>query len=117
LGTVGALVPLVSREDVEFWSMLEMHLRTENQSLVGRDHLAYRGCQLLLFFPIRFLDMLNVVLFSDYAPPKAVIDGDLCETFARLPTSKQAQIASELDRTVPEVLKKLEGQRVFAAGF
>ena len=44
LGTVGALIPLVSREDVEFWSMLEMHLRSENQSLIGRDHLAYRGC-------------------------------------------------------------------------
>jgi len=88
MGTVGILVPFISRTDVDFFSTLEMHLRTEAPSMVGRDHIAYRG---------------------GYVPVKSVVDGDLCEQFALLPMAKQAQIAAELDRTVPEVLKKLEG--------
>ncbi|KAH7913267.1 CPSF A subunit region-domain-containing protein [Hygrophoropsis aurantiaca] len=95
-GTVGILVPFVSKEDVDFISTLEQHMRTEQGSLVGRDHLSWRGY---------------------YTPVKAVVDGDLCETYARLPGSKQSAIAGELDRTVGEVLKKLEQLRVGASGF
>ncbi|CCL98671.1 uncharacterized protein FIBRA_00673 [Fibroporia radiculosa] len=95
-GTIGILVPFVSKEDVDFISTLEQHMRTEQLSLVGRDHLTWRGY---------------------YVPVKAVVDGDLCETFARLPASKQSAIAGELDRTVGEVLKKLEQLRVTASGF
>lgn len=95
-GTIGILIPFVSKEDVDFISTLEQHMRTEQLSLVGRDHLSWRGY---------------------YAPVKAVVDGDLCETFARLPASKQSLIAGELDRTVGEVLKKLEQLRVTASGF
>lgn len=36
MGTVGVLVPFVSSEDVDFFSTLEMHLRTEAPSLVGK---------------------------------------------------------------------------------
>ncbi|GAA6004559.1 hypothetical protein JCM10207_000934 [Rhodosporidiobolus poonsookiae] len=88
MGTVGVAIPFVSNEDVDFFTTLEMHLRSEAPSLAGRDHLAYR---------------------SAYAPVKAVIDGDLCEQFRRLPQAKQASIATELDRSVAEVLKKLDG--------
>lgn len=95
-GTVGILIPFISKEDVDFISTLEQHMRTEQSSLVGRDHLAWRGY---------------------YAPVKAVVDGDLCESFARLPATKQSSIAGELDRTVGEVLKKLEQLRVTASGF
>lgn len=95
-GTIGILVPFVSKEDVDFISTLEQHMRTEQSSLVGRDHLSWRGY---------------------YAPVKAVVDGDLCETYARLPGAKQSSIAGELDRTVGEVLKKLEQLRVTASGF
>jgi splicing factor 3B subunit 3 len=95
-GTIGILVPFVSKEDVDFISTLEQHMRTEQGSLVGRDHLAWRGY---------------------YVPVKAVVDGDLCETYARLPGSKQSAIAGELDRTVGEVLKKLEQLRITASGF
>jgi splicing factor 3B subunit 3 len=95
-GTIGILVPFVSKEDVDFISTLEQHMRTEQGSLVGRDHLSWRGY---------------------YAPVKAVVDGDLCETFARLPGTKQTAIAGELDRSVGEVLKKLEQLRVTASGF
>lgn len=95
-GTIGILVPFTSKEDVDFISTLEQHMRTEQGSLVGRDHLSWRGY---------------------YTPVKAVVDGDLCETFARLVASKQSNIAGELDRTVGEVLKKLEQLRVTTSGF
>ena len=38
-GTVGVLVPFVSKEDVDFTgiSTLEQHMRTEQRSLVGRN--------------------------------------------------------------------------------
>ena len=95
-GTIGVLVPFVSKEDVDFVTTLEQHMRTEAGSLVGRDQLSFRGY---------------------YAPVKAVVDGDLCETFARLPAQKQSSIAGELDRSVGEVLKKLDSLRVGASGF
>ncbi|KAJ3911039.1 Cleavage/polyadenylation specificity factor, A subunit, partial [Lentinula edodes] len=75
-GTVGILVPFVSKEDVVFISTLEQHLRIEQSSLVGKEQSSLRGY---------------------YTPVKAVVDGDLCETFARLPGSKQNVIAGELD--------------------
>jgi len=90
LGTIGAITPFTSREDVDFFSHLEMYLRQENPPLCGRDHLAYRSA----FFPV-----------------KQVIDGDLCEQFANLDLDKQKSIAEELDRTPSEVLKKLEDIR------
>lgn len=48
---------------------------------------------------------------------KAVLDGDLCEMFARLQGTKQTAIAGELDRSVSEVLKKLEQLRITTSGF
>ncbi|KAF5346737.1 hypothetical protein D9756_010409 [Leucocoprinus leucothites] len=95
-GTIGILVPFVTKEDVDFISTLEQHMRTEQVSLVGRDHLAWRGY---------------------YVPVKAVVDGDLCEMYAKLPASKQSAIAGELDRSIGEVLKKLDQLRVTASGF
>ena len=85
-GAVGALVPLDSREDINFFQTLEMHMRAENPPLCGRDHLAYR---------------------SAYFPVKSVIDGDLCEQFASLPHETQLEIAQELERTPNEVIEKL----------
>jgi len=87
MGGMGALLPFVSREDVDFFSHLEMHMRSELPPLSGRDHLAYR---------------------SYYFPVKDVIDGDLCEQYSMLPAEKQKAIAEELERTPGEVLKKLE---------
>lgn len=83
-----------------------MHMRAEAKSIVGRDHMAYRGCRSSCATPLTQADW---VLCADYAPVKAVVDGNLCEDFAHLPMQKQAQIAQELDRTVAEVVKKLEG--------
>lgn len=89
-GGIGMLVPFTSREDIDFFQHLEMHLRAEQPSLCGRDHLSYR---------------------SYYMPVKSVIDGDLCEFFNSLDSSKRRNIAEELDRTPAEVSKKLEDLR------
>lgn len=85
-GTIGVFIPFVSREDVDFFQTLEQHMRQEDAPLAGRDHLMYR---------------------SYYAPAKGVIDGDLCERYALLPTDKKAMIAGELDRSVREIERKL----------
>eukprot|EP01119_Soliformovum_irregulare_P015210 TRINITY_DN424_c0_g1_i1.p1 TRINITY_DN424_c0_g1~~TRINITY_DN424_c0_g1_i1.p1 ORF type:complete len:1199 (+),score=332.07 TRINITY_DN424_c0_g1_i1:182-3778(+) len=90
MGTVGALLPFASREDLDFFLHLEMYLRQENPPLCGRDHLSYR---------------------SYYYPVRAVIDGDMCEQFGGLDPAKQKSIADELLRTPMEVLKKLEDTR------
>ncbi|KAL6056108.1 Splicing factor 3B subunit 3 [Balamuthia mandrillaris] len=87
MGSIKALLPFTSREDIDFFSHLEMHMRTEFPPLCGRDHLSYR---------------------SYYFPVKDVVDGDLCEQFSMLSTEKQQAIAAELDRSPAEVLKKLE---------
>lgn len=85
-GTVGMLIPIVSREDVDFFQSLEMQLASQNAPLAGRDHLIYR---------------------SYYVPVKGAIDGDLCETFLLLPNDKKTMIAGELDRSVREIERKI----------
>jgi len=86
MGSIGIFIPFQSRENVEFFSHLEMHLRQENPPPCGRDHLAYR---------------------SYYFPVKDVVDGDLCEQYTSLDYEKQKTIAEELVSTPPEVAKKI----------
>lgn len=85
-GTVGILVPFVSREDVDFFQNLEMQLAAQTPPLAGRDHLIYR---------------------SYYAPVKGAIDGDLCEMYFLLPNDAKMMIAGELDRSVREIERKI----------
>ncbi|KAJ3506068.1 hypothetical protein NLJ89_g7080 [Agrocybe chaxingu] len=95
-GTIGILIPFISKEDIDLLSSLEQHMRAEQDqlSLIGRDQLGWRGY---------------------YVPVKGVVDGDLCEMFKKLPGSKQHGIAGELDRMVGEVVKKLEQLRLMAS--
>ena len=95
-GTLGMLVPFVSREDVDFFQSLEMQLAGTNGNppLLGRDHLMYR---------------------SYYAPSKGTIDGDLCETYFLLPNDKKQMIASELDRSIREIERKISDMRTRVA--
>jgi splicing factor 3B subunit 3 len=85
-GSIGILIPFVSREDVDFFQGLEGHLRTEDPPLAGRDHLIYRGY---------------------YVPVKGAIDGDLCERYVRLDTAVREKIAGEVEREPREVERKL----------
>ena len=86
-GAVGAFIPLSSKDSVDFFQQLEMHMRQEAPSLVGRDHLAYR---------------------SSYMPVRSVVDGDLCVMFGGLANDVQKSVSSELDRTAAEIAKKVE---------
>ena len=69
-------------QDIDFFQHLEMHMRSELPSLVGRDHLSFR---------------------SYYQPVRSVTDGDLCELYNSLDISKKKAIAEDLDRTPNEV--------------
>eukprot|EP01029_Cantina_marsupialis_P031672 TRINITY_DN9195_c0_g1_i1.p1 TRINITY_DN9195_c0_g1~~TRINITY_DN9195_c0_g1_i1.p1 ORF type:complete len:1219 (-),score=407.38 TRINITY_DN9195_c0_g1_i1:149-3805(-) len=89
-GTIGALVPVKSLEDMDFFSQLEMHIRNTDHSLVGREHTSFR---------------------SAYYPVKGVIDGDLCDFFNTLDKEKQDTIGEDLSRKPGEILKKLEDFR------
>ena len=86
MGSIGALHAFTSRDDVDCFSHLEMHMRQDNPPLCERDHMASR---------------------SAYFPVKDVIDGDLCEQYPTLPMDLQQKIADELDRTPGEILKQL----------
>ncbi|TGJ86603.1 hypothetical protein E0Z10_g2152 [Xylaria hypoxylon] len=75
----------IARENIDFFQILEMYMRSQDPSLAGRDHLMYR---------------------SYYAPVKGVIDGDLCERSMSLPSDKKQIIAGELYLTVREIERK-----------
>lgn len=93
-GTLGIMIPFVSREDVEFFSQLEQQIRQVEPPLAGRDHLAYR---------------------SYYVPVKGVIDGDLCERFMKLSYDSKQKIAAEVDKTVKDVERKVQDMRTRVA--
>jgi splicing factor 3B subunit 3 len=80
-GTLGALIPFVSRHSFQLFQQLEMALRNdkENKMISGRDHLAFR---------------------SYYIPVKSVIDGDLIETFLTLSTDEQERIVGSMEGNV-----------------
>eukprot|EP01006_Ploeotia_vitrea_P052092 TRINITY_DN67651_c1_g1_i1.p1 TRINITY_DN67651_c1_g1~~TRINITY_DN67651_c1_g1_i1.p1 ORF type:complete len:1211 (+),score=162.13 TRINITY_DN67651_c1_g1_i1:108-3635(+) len=90
MGSIGCFVPMQTRDDADFFTLLEMHLHQENPPLLGREHQVFRGA---------------------YHPVKDCIDGDFCELFTTLPYKKQQEIAEELDRTPEEVCKRLEDIR------
>ena len=50
------------------------------------------------------------ILLSFFSRAQTV-DGELCELFSALPPESQRTIASDLDRSPAEVLKKLEDTR------
>ena len=61
-GAIGVLVPFTSREDHDFFQALEMHLRSENPPLCGRDHLAFRS----FYFPVKVFTLLAYLIFSSF---------------------------------------------------
>uniref|UniRef100_A0A7S4L7E9 RSE1/DDB1/CPSF1 C-terminal domain-containing protein n=1 Tax=Paramoeba aestuarina TaxID=180227 RepID=A0A7S4L7E9_9EUKA len=89
-GGIGALLPVILKEDIIFLKKLETLMRNYVRPLCGHDHLSYR---------------------SSYGLAQGVVDGDLCEQYWSLDFVKQKEIASELFSKDPhpsEVLKKLE---------
>lgn len=89
-GRIGCLCPFTSRDDVEFYTQLEAALRVAAPRPTGRDPQTYR---------------------SYYSPSMHVIDGELCDAFNSLSHDEQTKIADKLDRTIGDILKKLESTR------
>ena len=66
------------------------------------------------FFSHNFLSpsiLFSLLFFCPPPPLQNVIDGDLCEQFNSMDPHKQKSVAEELDKTPPEVSKKLEDIR------
>lgn len=89
-GSIGALYPIQTTDEIEFLQHLETAMRSEKPPLLGREHMSFRSS----FFPVQ-----------------CCIDGDLCEQFPLLGTKEQASVAASLDKTPAEILKKLEDIR------
>ncbi len=49
MGGIGAFLPFVSKEDIDFFYHLEMQMRSELPPLCGREHLSYRS----YYFPVK----------------------------------------------------------------
>lgn len=56
-GSLGVLLPFTSREDHDFFQHLEMHMRSENPPICGRDHLSYRS----YYYPVKVRSFLFVL--------------------------------------------------------
>lgn len=87
LGAIGAFLPLQTPSEISLLMHLELVLRGRNQSLVGRDHLAYRSA----FFPV-----------------KNVIDGDLIRTYCDLSPSDQDAVAQSLNKSPQQLLRLID---------
>lgn len=87
MGGLAAFIPFETMQDVDFFVHLQMYLQIEAPPLCGRDHQQFR---------------------SAIDPMKDIVDGDLCEQFGRLDLAKQKAIADQMDRSIPEVQKKIE---------
>lgn len=93
-GAVGFFVPFSSREEALLFQNLELAMRMEvPATIAGREHLSYR---------------------SYYAPVKAVIDGDLIETFSSLGGDRKYFVAQSVDRSPAELIRKIRDLRATA---
>jgi splicing factor 3B subunit 3 len=87
-GGLYTLIPSKSKDEWLFYNHLEMFMRQEYTNLCQRDHLSYR---------------------SYHIPAKNIVDGELCLKFINsLNYVKQCEFAENVDRSMMEILKKLE---------
>jgi splicing factor 3B subunit 3 len=59
MGSLGALLAFTSRDDVDFFSHLEMYMRQEHPPLCGRDHMGYRSA----YFPVKVICIYYSLLY------------------------------------------------------
>lgn len=59
-GSLGVFLPFTSREDHDFFQHLEMHMRSENSPLCGRDHLSFRS----YYYPVKVCFYCNLLLIA-----------------------------------------------------
>ena len=93
-GTIGAIVPFAMHDDAEFFMTLEKCMRLAEPSMIGRDHLLYR---------------------SYYVPQKSCVDGDKIERFFLLNDEWKQRISNEVEKSIPEIEKKIVDMRMRSA--
>lgn len=87
-GGLYTLIPCKSKDEMIFYTHLEMFMRQEYTNICQRDHLSYR---------------------SYFLPVKNVVDGELCQKFVTgLSYAKQKEFSENVDRSILDILKKLE---------
>ena len=91
-GAILAFVPCKTKEEIYFFTHLEMYMRQESPTILQRDHLSFR---------------------SYFHPLKNVVDSDLCERYSLLPLDKQKEFAEDVGRSPSDIIKKLEEIRNF----
>ncbi|CAN3359715.1 pre-mRNA-splicing factor Rse1p [Diutina catenulata] len=88
-GSTGILLPIVSSSELKFLQRLEAAMRAqvnEQTSLLGKDQLKFRGY---------------------YDPVMNVVDGDFVERFLRLGEAEKQAVATQVERSVVEVTRKI----------
>lgn len=92
-GRVGVVMPFATTSDADFGQRLEMGMRKDWRSLVGRDHLSFR---------------------SSFYGGRGIVDGDLCELFVSADKDKKTEWANAVGRSVQDVIRKLDELRMAA---
>lgn len=95
-GTLGTLIPLISKKEVEMLINVQLELQKSIKNELGKDHLNFRGY---------------------YNPMKNIIDGDLLEKFHDLSQFEKSQIAKNLNKTINDIEKKLFDLRNRSSSF
>ncbi|KAH3674703.1 hypothetical protein WICMUC_003119 [Wickerhamomyces mucosus] len=85
-GTLGCLIPILTKADIKFFKNLLNQMRTYCGDLLDRSNLKFRGY---------------------YQPPKNCIDGDLIELFNSLEWETKMKISNELNKSPREISKKI----------
>ncbi|ONH67726.1 Pre-mRNA-splicing factor rse1 [Cyberlindnera fabianii] len=85
-GTLGVLIPFLTRSDIKFFKALEKAMRSYVPDLTGRMNLQYRGY---------------------YQPVKNVVDGDFVETFNDLDEDLKKKISDEVGKSVGDIMGKI----------
>lgn len=86
-GTIGTMIPLVTKSDIGFFKTLQNSIRTHYKDLTGRSNLKFR---------------------SLYQPVKNCIDGDLIEMFnTQLNETRQMEVAKEVGKDVEEIKRRI----------
>uniref|UniRef100_A0A3B0NA23 Splicing factor 3b subunit, putative n=1 Tax=Theileria annulata TaxID=5874 RepID=A0A3B0NA23_THEAN len=88
MGSIGVLVPFVSKDELDFLQHLEMLMCNQIDTVTGREVQMFR---------------------SYYFPVQNIVDGDLCEMYMTL--DDKYNIANQLNLKVNEIIKKLKNIR------
>jgi len=118
-GAVAAFVPFAKADDIQFFQSLEAAIRLvqEQNGALARATEGDRPPPLAELGGSSICYRNHHSYRSFYEPCKSTIDGDLCESFGRMPSQVQQQVAAAMGVSVGEVKKRVGVVRRSAVGF